>query len=193
MSDDLHTLTQRDLDDAPIGTVVRAADGTIAARYDRQRGVVFGDDRPFPWKVLQAPAVTLWPRDDRQDRSEDEAIEHERKPRCYIAGPIAGTPDFRARFTDAVPEVEAMGYEPVNPCDITPATHEGDCPPGYDPGANATGHTSSACFMRADLRALLGCDAIYLLPGWRESRGATVEHVAAVACGMRIYTTEDNQ
>jgi hypothetical protein len=72
MNDDLRaarTLTQKDLDDAPVGTVVRAADGTIAARYDRQRGVVFGDDRPFPWKVLQAPAVTLWPRDDRQDRS----------------------------------------------------------------------------------------------------------------------------
>ena len=37
MTDDLRaarTLTQKDLDDAPVGTVVRAADGTIAARYD---------------------------------------------------------------------------------------------------------------------------------------------------------------
>ena len=94
MTDDLRaarTLTQKDLDDAPVGTVVRAADGTIAARYDHQRGVIFGDDRPFPWEVLQAPAVVLWPR--ALDRSEDEAIEHGRKPRCYIAGPIAGVTD----------------------------------------------------------------------------------------------------
>ena len=49
-------------------------------------------------------------RDDRQDRSE-----HERKPRCYVAGPIAGVPDFRERFAAAVPAVEALGYEAVNP------------------------------------------------------------------------------
>ncbi len=116
---------------------------------------------------------------------------HGRKPRCYIAGPIAGVPDFRERFADAVPVVEELGYEPVNPCDITPADHDGPCPPGYNPGANATGHTSSACFMRADLRALLDCAAIYMLPGWWESRGATAEHAVAVACGMRIYTEAD--
>ena len=112
--------------------------------------------------------------------------EHERKPRCYIAGPIAGVPDFRERFAAAVPAVEALGYEVVNPCDIPPADHDGECPPGYDPGEDASGHTSSACYMRADLRALLDCDAIFMLPGWRESRGATVEHAVAVACGMTI-------
>lgn len=154
------TLTQKDLDDAPVGTVVRGADGTIAARY------------------------RTWP--DWRDRSEDEAIEHERKPRCYIAGPIAGVPDFRERFAAAVPAVEALGYEVVNPCDITPVDHEGECPPGYDPGEDASGHTSSACFMRADLRALLDCDAIYMLPGWEQSRGATVEHAVAVACGIPV-------
>jgi len=115
-----------------------------------------------------------------------------RKPRCYIAGPIAGVPDFRERFAAAVTVVESMGYEPVNPVNITPAAHDGDCPPGYDPGPNATGHTSSACFMRADLRALLDCDAIFMLPGWRESRGATVEHAVAVACGIPVLEKEGN-
>ena len=114
-------------------------------------------------------------------------IEHERKPRCYIAGPIAGVPDFRERFAAAVPAVEALGYEVVNPCDITPADHEGECPPGYDPGEDAGGHTSSACFMRSDLRVLLDCDAIYLLPGWVRSRGARVEALVARACGLRIF------
>ena len=120
-------------------------------------------------------------------RSEDKAIEHERKPRCYIAGPIAGVPDFRERFAAAVPAVEALGYEVVNPCDIPPVDPEGECPPGYDPGDAASGHTSSACFMRADLRVLLDCDAIYLLPGWFRSRGARVEAQVARACGLRIF------
>ena len=40
--------------------------------------------------------------------------------------------------------------------------------------------------MRTDLLALLSCDAIHMLPGWRESKGATVEHAVAVACGMPV-------
>ena len=43
-----------------------------------------------------------------------------------------------ARFAAAVPVVEALGYEPVNPCDIQPAAHDGDCPPGYGPGEGAS-------------------------------------------------------
>lgn len=44
----------------PPRCVVRAADGTIAARFDQHLGVVFGDDRPFQWSVLSVPALVLW-------------------------------------------------------------------------------------------------------------------------------------
>lgn len=53
-------LTAEELAAAPRGTIVRAADDTIACRFDDQLGVVFGDDRPFPWSVLRAPAMVLW-------------------------------------------------------------------------------------------------------------------------------------
>ncbi|TLF74078.1 hypothetical protein [Nocardia cyriacigeorgica] len=52
--------TDDELVAASHGIVVRAKDGTIAARFDQVHGVVFGDDRPFPWSVLRAPAVVLW-------------------------------------------------------------------------------------------------------------------------------------
>lgn len=57
---DRHLGTDAHVAAVPIGTVVRADDGTIAARFDTERGVVFGDERPFPWAVLRAPAIVLW-------------------------------------------------------------------------------------------------------------------------------------
>lgn len=39
--------------------------------------------------------------------------------------------------------------------------------------------------MRADLRALLDCDVVALLPGWEQSRGARREVSIADDLGMR--------
>jgi hypothetical protein len=44
----------------PRGTIIRSAKGTIACRYDELLGVVFGDDRPFDWNRLSAPATLIW-------------------------------------------------------------------------------------------------------------------------------------
>lgn len=52
--------TSEALTAVPAGTGVASADGTIAARFDTDRGVVFGDDRPFLWDLLTTPAVVLW-------------------------------------------------------------------------------------------------------------------------------------
>lgn len=51
--------TDAELHTAPAGIVVRASDGTIAARHPSGFGVVFGHERPFDWSVLRAPAVVL--------------------------------------------------------------------------------------------------------------------------------------
>lgn len=108
--------------------------------------------------------------------------------RVYVSGPIAGDPEAREKFAAAAREVNSWGgYEAVNPWDVAPLSHPGgSCGDGYHPGDDAGEHTSSACFMRTDLLALLSCDAIYLLPGWENSRGASVELTVARACGMGI-------
>ena len=54
----VETVAERDA--LPVGTVIRSNVGTIAARFDRYRGVVFGDDRPIEWTCLALPAVVLW-------------------------------------------------------------------------------------------------------------------------------------
>lgn len=43
----------------PTGAIVESAAGTVAARYDTRYGVVFGDERPFPWTDLELPVRVL--------------------------------------------------------------------------------------------------------------------------------------
>lgn len=45
-------------------------------------------------------------------------------------------------------------------------------------------------FLRADLRVLLDCDAIALLPKWGVSVGARAEAAVAVAIGLSFYDAE---
>jgi hypothetical protein len=52
--------TVEDLDHVPARAIVRSEAGTIACRFDGRNGVVFGDDRPFPWHKLALPALLLW-------------------------------------------------------------------------------------------------------------------------------------
>lgn len=52
--------TEQALKDLPVGVVVRSAAGTIACRADESAGVVFGEERPFPWTSLMLPARVIW-------------------------------------------------------------------------------------------------------------------------------------
>jgi hypothetical protein len=63
----------------------------------------------------------------------------------------------------------------VNPLDLHPAL----------------GDVVWAQAMRADLRALIVCEAISLLPGWEDSRGARLEVEIARALGLEeVYARE---
>lgn len=106
--------------------------------------------------------------------------------KTYIAGPISGRtqPEYQEHFARAAEHLLSLGLIPVSPLSVPAVEHPGDCPPGYAAG-EGSGH-SSACHMRADLRELMSCEAIYLLGGWEESRGANVEKAVAEACGMDV-------
>ena len=88
----------------------------------------------------------------------------------YIAGPIGNDPD-RARpvFAAAERYLSGCGHEPVNPFTLH------GCSPEL---------LTRATVMRSDLRALMECEAIYLLPGWMDSQGARCEHDVAVQIGL---------
>jgi hypothetical protein len=42
-------------------------------------------------------------------------------------------------------------------------------------------------FVKADIKAMLDCDAILLLKGWGESKGARLELHIALELGMKVY------
>jgi hypothetical protein len=94
--------------------------------------------------------------------------------RIYIAGPMSGYENHNfPAFWDAATLLRSQGFDVVSPAEINPNTSMewGDC-------------------MRADIAALVTCDAVQLLPGWENSKGATLEHHIAERLLMKIRTPE---
>lgn len=95
--------------------------------------------------------------------------------KIYIAGPMTGYPDFNyPAFFRASQDLLDVGHEPVNP-----ARAEGreGCETWLD-------------FMRAALRDIADADAVALLPGWQNSRGAALEQRLGVELGLPVRPLE---
>jgi hypothetical protein len=91
--------------------------------------------------------------------------------RIYIAGPMTGHPKYNfPAFHAAARRLQEAGWEVVNPAD------------------NFGGHTNlpRSSYLRADVALLLQCDAMAMLPGWHDSRGAKLEYLLGRELGMPI-------
>lgn len=94
--------------------------------------------------------------------------------RTYISGKITGLPEETARrlFAEAA---SGLTGEVVNPMELVPPTAS---PTWTD-------------YMVTDIAELLTCTHIFMLPNWRDSKGARVEHAIAVAMGLTVrYQSE---
>ena len=90
--------------------------------------------------------------------------------RTYLSGPMSGVPELNMpAFRAVAAAMRARGIEVVSPAEVSP-----------DP--DATWEDA----LRADVRALTGCDAIALMDGWSTSRGARLEFHVAAELGLRI-------
>jgi hypothetical protein len=91
--------------------------------------------------------------------------------KLYLAGPMTGYPQLNfPLFHAETARLRGLGFEIVNPAEINADSAAGwlDC-------------------MRADIKQLVDCDGVALLPRWSESRGASIEHNLARNLGLRVF------
>ena len=87
--------------------------------------------------------------------------------RLYLSGRITSNENYRKDFAEGRAGLENAGYDVCDPTDL-----------GFPediPWEDA---------MKHDIREMLGCDGVALLPSWEESRGALIEARLAKELGM---------
>jgi hypothetical protein len=90
--------------------------------------------------------------------------------KIYISGPMTGIEQFNhPAFANQAKRLRSLGFDVVNP-----AEH------GEEVGLEW--HQ----YLRKDIRLLVDCNAIYMLPGWSKSKGARLEHYIAVELGFSV-------
>lgn len=95
--------------------------------------------------------------------------------RIFISGPMSGYEnDNKEMFDSAEKLLTELGYSAFNPSCIRF-------------GEEWTRNDKSAI----DIAILSRCDGILLLPGWKDSVGATVEYSYALGCGKKILDWEE--
>lgn len=108
--------------------------------------------------------------------------------RLYVSGPMSGIEhhNFPA-FFDASDVLKKLGYDPINPAAFYPKR-------AYEWAGWKVAHEWAVAnpekweaYIRKDISLLLKADAIVLLDGWWNSKGACLEIVMAVCLGLPVY------
>ena len=98
--------------------------------------------------------------------------------KIYISGKITGTKDYKQRFNNA--ELYLMNHSDFDI--INPALVNSMLPT----------NTTYQEYMKMSLCMLSMCDTIYMLKGWKDSKGAKLEHEYAKAHNYNIiYESEE--
>lgn len=96
------------------------------------------------------------------------------KKRIYICGKVTGEERYRTvkKFQIAENYLQIQDWETINPVRHIPE------------------NTEWKDAMRTCVALLMECDAIYMLPCWTQSRGATLERFIAGSVGIKIIEAE---
>lgn len=96
--------------------------------------------------------------------------------RIYISGPMTGIPDLNKQaFEKAEKDLREAGYEVLNPWLLD----------SYRPK-----EMTWAERVRDDIKLMMICNAVAVLPGWLNSRGARLETDVAHGLGWQIKPVE---
>lgn len=123
--------------------------------------------------------------------------------RIYISGPMTGKPDLNCPAFDAAEKrLREHGHFVINPAELSAmfGTAEEvansfqylyDNRKAFQGSPEACGFRAemmklAQSVMDADIAAVRSCDAIYLLRGWENSRGAKKELAEALECKLQV-------
>lgn len=111
---------------------------------------------------------------------EQEMTKEKLKKKVYISGQITGLPEkeYKKLFDSAEDILTTFGYDPINPLLLD----ETD-----------TKNWSWHDYMKRDIKLLCDCDYIYLLPNWRNSKGAMFEYMVADMLQIPCLNLQDIQ
>ena len=89
---------------------------------------------------------------------------------AYVAGKVTGLPkdQVKSKFNMITNRLMDLGYQVVKPIAV-----------GDDSGTWTDA-------IRADIKKMLECDEVHMLPDWQESRGAQLERDIAIRLGMQV-------
>ena len=97
---------------------------------------------------------------------------------CYVSGKITGLDPavVESTFHKASMVVSSLGHSPVSPVTV----------------CRNMDHSKATWkdYMMKDIDVLFDCQHIYMMRGWKDSRGARVEHAIAKELGMEIIYEE---
>lgn len=98
----------------------------------------------------------------------------------YVAGPMRGMPKYNfPAFEEAEQWLLARGYDVTSP-------HRLDLQNGFDPEKDEPFFIEDCA--RRDIDAIFSVDALVLLPGWENSKGAKAEKALADWIERPCYT-----
>lgn len=106
--------------------------------------------------------------------------------KVYIAGPMRGYEnDNHASFDEAERRWRQAGHTPISPAYLARALGK---------GGESGNYTTEADYIRQvmiiDTTVICHCDAVAVLPGWHQSKGAIMEVALARSIGIPIYCAE---
>ena len=105
--------------------------------------------------------------------------------KAYLAGPMTGIEDYNIPLFTAVAELlRDEGFEVVVPHELDEIERIERIEDLSDFGLTPF---DRARLLKRDVRFLVECDVIALLPGWETSVGANIEVMTAVLTGMETW------
>ncbi len=106
----------------------------------------------------------------------------------YISGPYTAASREEEDINIAAAAIRASDYLRKGYAVFCPHTHSAIIDREHNVG-NLLGWCD---WLTLDLFWLAKCDAIHMLPGWENSKGAGIEHMMAKALGLEIIYEEDH-